>query len=416
MTKILLSLLLISPAFAYLDPGTGSMLVYFVMGVFATIIYYFKSFFYKLQALIKGGKIDKSLLSLDGIDILFFSEGAQYTNVFLPIIKELEKRGVKSAYYTMGANDPLLDMEFEHLKKLYIGSSLGAFAIMNRVETKLVVMTTPQLDVMQLRRSKNVEKYIHIVHAPADVLLYKKFAFDYFDVIMCSGDHQKRGLRALEAARDLPPKLLLETGLTYYDVMAQKIPDQPDDGQTILVAPTWGASSMLNKYGLEPLRSLVATGKNIILRPHPQSFISEKDLMTEIENAFATNQNFTIDKNPTGEISMQKASVMISDISGIIFDFFFIYEKPLVLLEGAYTKDGYEAEDVEFDPWEIGIFGEIASVISDEQISNIAEITLKAIESHSLHKTKELRDASVYNFANAGKVAADQLIALLEQN
>ena len=42
-------LLLPTPVFAYLDPGSGSMLLYFIIGVFATLIYSIKNLFFKVK-------------------------------------------------------------------------------------------------------------------------------------------------------------------------------------------------------------------------------------------------------------------------------------------------------------------------------------------------------------------------------
>lgn len=49
-------------ASAYLDPGTGSMIVSAIIGVFATIAYMFRGFFYKLLKLlrIKSKKTDEN--------------------------------------------------------------------------------------------------------------------------------------------------------------------------------------------------------------------------------------------------------------------------------------------------------------------------------------------------------------------
>jgi hypothetical protein len=46
MTMFLI--LILVQASAYLDPGTGSMIVSGIIGVFATLGYVFKGFFYKL--------------------------------------------------------------------------------------------------------------------------------------------------------------------------------------------------------------------------------------------------------------------------------------------------------------------------------------------------------------------------------
>ena len=102
-----------TPAFAYLDPGSGSMLLYFLMAVFASIVYYFKGFVYKFKSLFSNSKADKRLIDLEDIEILFHSEGGQYWNVFKPIIDELEQKKVRSAYYTGKNDDPGLQSNYK---------------------------------------------------------------------------------------------------------------------------------------------------------------------------------------------------------------------------------------------------------------------------------------------------------------
>ena len=48
--------------------------------------------------------------------------------------------------------------------------------------------------------------------------MYKYFAFDFFDTVMCSGKHQIESIRQLEKLRKTK-KELLQTGLTYFDVL-----------------------------------------------------------------------------------------------------------------------------------------------------------------------------------------------------
>jgi len=53
---ILLIFIPVLPVFAYLDPGTGSMIVSAIIGVFATIFFIFKGWFYKIFRMIKKDK------------------------------------------------------------------------------------------------------------------------------------------------------------------------------------------------------------------------------------------------------------------------------------------------------------------------------------------------------------------------
>ncbi len=417
MFKLLIPFILISPAFAYLDPGTGSMLLYFIMGVVATFIYFLKGIFYKIKALVAGGKIDRGLRDLNGTDILFYSEGGNYWNVFLPVIEELEKKAVKSVYYTSGEKDPALETSFKHMSAQYIGNGLTAFTLLNNIKVKVMVMTTPQLDIMHLKRSENVGHYVHLIHAPTDALIYKKFAFDYFDSIMCSGEHQIESIRALEQKRDLPQKNLYKTGLTYYDIMYRDRNKyiRKEEKKTILVAPTWGSNGMLTKFGAGPVKELLQANYQVILRPHPQMYVSQKELMDKLENELSSYSNLEIDRNPSGEIPMGRADVMISDISGIIFDFFFIYEKPVVIIEDTIEKGGLEAEDVEKEIWESTIFEKVATLLNHNNINTLPHVVEQLIGKDIAQDIEKLRNQSLFNFPQAGPVAAEQILEIIEK-
>jgi len=49
-------IVIISPTFAYLDPGTGSMIVSAIIGVVATFVFMLKGFFFKLIGLFRNKK------------------------------------------------------------------------------------------------------------------------------------------------------------------------------------------------------------------------------------------------------------------------------------------------------------------------------------------------------------------------
>ncbi len=404
-------------AYAYLDPGSGSMLLYFVMGVLASIIYYLKGVAFKIVSIVKGGRVDKKLNDLTGVDILFHSEGGQYWNVFLPIIEELEKRGVRSAYYTSSKDDPGLKSNFKKLRTAYIGGGLSAYALLNSIKVKVFVSTTPQLDVMQWRKSKHVHYYIHVIHAPTGVLMYKYYSFDFFDVIMCSGKHQIESIRALEKERGLPAKKILRTGLTYYDVMAKHLKEYPSQKEnkrkTLLIAPTWKADNLLERYGSEFLINLANKGYSIIVRPHPQSFISTPMLISNIEKEVSNHSGIKFDTNPSGANSMSEADLLISDLSGVLFDFFFVFLKPVIVIRGTIETAGKEAKSVEKTPWELDKVKEIATVINIEELSNIETHILNALDKARCTNIAEIRNDNVFNFGRSGTIAADQILELV---
>ena len=102
-------------AHAYLDPGSGSMLISALVALVTIVIYMAKSFVYD-KVKVFGKKSDLPDLHRE-YNVVVYSEGGQYWNVFLPILQELEARGESTMYFTSRQDDPGLTHEFKHLKR-----------------------------------------------------------------------------------------------------------------------------------------------------------------------------------------------------------------------------------------------------------------------------------------------------------
>lgn len=347
--------------------------------------------------------------------IVFFSEGINYWSTFAPVINSLIKKNIKFSFLTMDANDPGLKFENENIKKYYIGTGFNSMFFMNMLEADIVVMTTPGLGSLNIKRSPGVKHYTHIVHSPADIHTYRKFSFDHFDSVMCSGPHQMKSLRELEDKRKSNKKLLLETGCSYMDILAENTELGVDNGNTILVAPTWGSNGALSKYGSSIIKPLLDSGYDVIVRPHPQQYKSEVKLLKQIQKELKKYNNLAWDNKPTGKDSLRNSTLMISDLSGVIFDYAFIYNKPVISLDYTLIPKGFELEDLSHNPWEIDVREDLGALYSGDG-SSISEVVKKVLEENNRSDDSNcLRDNSVYNWKNSGAVAADQLITLLEK-
>ena len=404
--------------YLYIDPASTSALLYIIIAMVATAAFALRGFFYKVKNLILG-KGFKSSDDFEGTDIIFYSEGKQYWRVFLPVIKALEKKGVPCVYLTSDEEDPGLKYKSELYKSKYIGNLTMTSVYLNKLKAKFVAMTTPQLDVMMIRRSKNVQHYAHIVHAPIDIFTYRKFAFDYFDSVFCSGPHQIEGIRKLEEKRGTQKKLLLETGLTYYDVMLEEIKNLPKPDKknsVVLVAPTWKEYSIINRFGTRFFDNLLKNSTyDIILRPHPQTYVSFPKLIEEIEQKYKDEPRFTVDIKPSGTESMAKADLMISDLSGVIWDFAFLYSKPVLLLKTDFdTIEGFEGSELDYEMWEMRERPRLGKIFDEPDVENISDIVNDLLQNPLSMQLEELKNESVYNFGKAGEAAADQILDILK--
>jgi hypothetical protein len=403
----------------YIDPASTSALLYIIIALVATIAFSLRGYFYRLKNLVLGRGFIASD-ELGGTEIVFYSEGKQYWYVFLPIIRALEKKEIPCAYLTSDKEDPGLDYQSDLYTSKYIGNITMTSVYLNKLKAKFVGMTTPQLDVMMIRRSKRVQHYGHIVHAPIDVFTYRKFAFDYFDSVFCSGPHQIEGIKKLEEKRGTQKKLLLETGLTYYDVMLDdlnSITAVEKRNPIVLVAPTWKEYSIINRFGVSFFSSLLKnTTFEVIFRPHPQSYVSFPKLMAEL-NAFAESEpRLSVDTKPSGTESMAKADIMISDLSGVIWDYAFLFPKPVLLLKTEFeTIEGFEGSELNYPMWEMRERPKLGRIFTEEDIDSIGAIANELIGNPPSVQLEKLRDESVYNFGNAGETAASQILDIVKR-
>ncbi len=402
----------------YIDPASTSALLYIIIALVATLVFSLTGFFYKVKNLIIGkGFIDHK--EFEDTDIIFYSEGKQYWPVFYPIIKALEKKQVPCAYISSDKDDPGLSHRSNNYACKYIGNLTMTSVYLNKLKAKFVGMTTPQLDVMMIRRSKNVQHYAHIIHAPIDVFTYRKFAFDYFDSVFCSGPHQIEGIRKLEAKRGTSKKMLLETGLTYYDSMLEEIKELPKPEKkkpVVLVAPTWKEYSIINRLGISFFESLLSSNSyDVILRPHPQTYVSFPEIMEAIEERFKDESRFMIDRKPLATESMMKADLMISDLSGVFWDFAFLYAKPVLLLKTDFDNiEGFEGSELDYEMWEMRERSRLGRVFDENDVEHIGEIVNDTLQNPPALQLEELKNQAVFNFGKAGDIAANQIIEILD--
>ena len=432
-------------ALAYLDPGTGSLLLSSVVAIFASLFFVLRGAFYKiigtgmpvsakkgassLATKSRGAFIDSLPLALlressrheeaaamqeakessapsKTPDIVIYSEGKQYHSVFKPILEYFDS--VKVPYlYLAGSKadyDLHLDLEANPSHRLnpgaqfsYIGEGISGFSRLNSLQCRLVLMTTPQLDVLQLRRSKGVKHYCHIIHSPPHVDIYEVFALDYFDSVLTNSPIHTEYIREVEKLRNLKPKQISITGCTYLDILDSKLDQFRRNGAapsslnptpyffegekakdpnsyTILVSPSWGREALLSKYGMKLIAPLANSKHRIIIRPHPQSYTSEAALLEGLKRDSAPYANIIWDSNVDNIYAMAAADLMVGDFSGVIFDFICLFAKPVITMEFDFNVAGYDLEDTGRSPWVKTALQQIGRSVKPSELERLPQI------------------------------------------
>lgn len=398
----------------YIDPGTGSMLFTVLLGAMSAIVFFARSFILKLKVG-RGGKVDKNKTPL-----VIYSDSKRYWTTFRPILDELEKRGQDALFLTSSPDDPALETEYSHIKTEFIGEGNKGFARLNMINASLVFCTTPGLDVLQWKRSRFADYYVHIMHAPRDAASYRMFELDFFDAILFSGQIQVDQIRELEELRSLPAKELEIVGIPYMDDMLKRLEDAPAqakrDETTVLLAPSWGKSSLLVRYGEKMISSLLETGYHVIIRPHPQSFTADRDVIDKLMARFPDSDMLEWNKDADNFEVLRRSDIMISDFSGVMLDFAFIFDKPVIYADIEFDKGQYDYYFLKDEPWSIRMLPKIGMGLTIENSGNVKELIEESLNNPRFSETRAQAREEIWQHRGEGAArTADYLIRKLNE-
>ncbi|MEE0885370.1 MAG: CDP-glycerol glycerophosphotransferase family protein [Treponema sp.] len=403
----------------YIDPGTGSMLFSILIGAAATVFFLFRALILKIKFFFSGKKDGSAQVDSSYKPYVIYNEGNQYWNTFKPVVEEFEARKIPLEYLTSSKNDPIFEQKYNYVKAEFIGEGNSAFAKLNMLSAGIVLMTTPGLQVYQLKRSKNVKHYSHVLHMPNDATTYRLFGLDFFDSVLLTGDYQATDLRYLEEKRGINKKELVTVGCPYLDVYKQNIANIPEEENhpfTVLVSPSWGDVGLLKKYGEKLLDPLSKTGWRIIVRPHPQSKKSEAEMLEHLTERYKDNKNIVWDYERQNIFSLKKSDIMISDFSGIIFDYTFLCDKPVMYVNAGMDLRPYDAYDLDGkELWQYSVLRKFGTELKEEQFANIKEVIQSVSDSKKLEEARHAAKAEAWmHEGEAGKNIADFMISKVE--
>ena len=398
--------------FLYIDPGTGSMLFTILIGLLSAAIYAFRDVLVKLKFVLSGGKIKHN--DDAPIPFVLFTDSKRYWSIFKPLCDEMERRGEQVLYLTAESDDPLLNEKYHNIKTEYAGAGNTTFARMNMLKADVVLSSTPGLDVYQWKRSRDVRWYTHVFHAANDVTLYRMFGIDYYDALLLSGEYQIREIRGLEALRHLPAKELRLAGLPHMDALRERLlcsAPVPEHITTVLLAPSWGPSGILSKYGSKIIDRLLETDFHVIIRPHPQSFISEKNMLETLIRKYPDSDQLQWDRSLDNFDVLHRSDILISDFSGVIFDYTLVFDKPIIYADTSFDDGMYDAWWLEEGLWTFSILAQLGLQLTEENMDNIKDLIQLCLSETRFKAGRDRARAETWaNIGHSVEAIADYLV------
>lgn len=101
--------------------------------------------------------------------------------------------------------------------------------------------------------------------------------------------------------------------------------------------------------------------------------------------------NVEWDRQPDGFASLSRAQLMVSDISGVIFDFAFVFLRPVISVGAGPLKDGFEAWEIPHEAWEVSALDTLGKRILPGDEKNVVEAVQALLADDSRAREKNSR-------------------------
>lgn len=352
--------------------------------------------------------------------ITFYSEGKAYWPHLEGILQEfLALSSIPVCYISSSLDDPGLNFQHPHLQHFIIDEGWIRNWFFANIETEIMVMTMPDLDQYQVKRSKFPVHYVYLPHSLVSChMVYRFRAFDQYDTIFCAGPHHIKELTAMEKRYQLQPKNLVPYGYGRLDaILAKRSQSPPTDKNRmphVLIAPSWGKHGIIETLGMPILTHLLEHSFQVTLRPHPQTIKLAKSQIAAIQKKFGNHPLFTLETNVASQESLHRSDIMLSDWSGAALDYAFGLEKPVIFIDVPKKINNPHYPDIEIIPFEEEIRSQVGEIIAVNELDTLAE-KISALLSNPAIKFNfsALREKNVFHVGRSAQQGAQALIELI---
>lgn len=378
---------------------------------------------------VKGKADYKRFLKTPDKKVVFYSEKNGFYKYYKDIIEEIIRRtNIVIHYITSDPEDEVFGLESEQFKPYYINEN-RMIILMMKMETDIMVMTTPDLENYQLKRSY-IRKDIEYIYVPHDVnssnLTFHKNALDHFDTIFTSGPKNKAEIAEREQKFKLPEKNLVEWGSSVIDNMTvsygKMLQETNGDGalqdrKTVLIAPSWQDDNILDSCIERMLDRLVQTEYHIIVRPHPQ-YVRHFEARIDALASKYQEYDVVFQKDFSSNRTVYMADLLITDWSSISFEYAFSTLKSVLFINTPMKIVNTDYQELETVPIDIELRDKVGISIS---VDNVANEIVPAVDKllnatrFSHDSLKQLKEQYIYNNGTSGKVGAKYIIEQLVQ-
>lgn len=357
--------------------------------------------------------------------LMFYSEKNGFYKYFQNVIEYiLANSDVVIDYVTSDPKDAVFNMTSDRFRTYYIGAK-RIIPFMMKMDADVVVMSTPDLEKYQIKRSlvrKDVE-YIYLPHGvnSANTSL-RVGALDHFDTLFVAGPYGEQEILTMEKARGSKKKNLVKWGSSVIDNMTAEYDRLKASGnsvqvRTILIAPSWQEDNIVDFCIEEIIDRLLEMEYTVILRPHPQYLKYAMDRIDALRDKYGKRTNFMLQTDFSSNSTVYQADLLITDWSSIAYEYSFATLKPTLFINTPMKVMNPEWKQIDFVPMDIAIRDQIGKNLDTDKLGDIAAVVSGLIQDRDAYadKIKNVRSQHLYSLGRSGEVGGQYILQTIQR-
>lgn len=374
---------------------------------------------------IKKEKQDyKKFFSVTNKHLVFYSESNGFYKYYKGMIEYiLDNTNIIIHYITSDYNDNIFNLENENSQiKAYYIEEKKLITLMMKMDADVVVMTMPDLETYHIKRSyvRSDINYIYIPHGMDSINMTMRTAStNAYDTVFVTGKHQNDEMLETNKLYNLNNRKIVKWGYTLLDDMIANYKENPKkkNQKTVLIAPSWQKDNIVDSCLDELLENLKSTNYKIIVRPHPQHVRHMKEKFEQMKEDFKDNNNIEIQTDFSSNDTIFNADIMITDWSGIAYEYAFTTKKPVVFIDTPMKVMNPEYKKIKVEPFNIWCRDIIGEVIKIDNIKTINSVLKSMIKNENKYKEniEKLLKSNVYNLGKSAEVGGEYIINAVKE-
>ncbi|MCR5483662.1 MAG: membrane protein insertase YidC [Bacilli bacterium] len=367
----------------------------------------------------------KKFFSIVNKHLVFYSESNGFYKYFKGIIEYiLDNTNITIHYVTSDYKDNIfkLEKEYDNLKAYYIGDR-KLITLMMKMDADVVVMTMPDLETFHIKRSyvrKDIE-YIYLPHGMDSLnLTMRNHSMDHYDTVFVTGKYQREEAEKTNKVYKLKNRKIVDWGYSLLDEMINdysKTKKKSKKEKTVLIAPSWQKDNIIDLCLDEMLEKLKGHDYKVIVRPHPQAVRHMKEKFDNLKEVYKNDTTVEIQTDFSSNDTVFNADLMITDWSGIAYEYAFTTKKPVLFINTPMKIMNEDYKKIKVEPFNIWCRSKIGSELETKSIKTIDKKVAKMLESSKEYNKKidKVLNDSVYNIGESSEVGANYIIDAIQK-